>query len=260
MKQLLTNHTEATLSQMIERRYAPPEWAYLSQVRNGTGFVRSARTADGLAMSLWPSRGIELHGFEIKVSRSDWLSELRNPQKADDIARYCDRWWLVVADGTIVQKGELPGAWGLYVAKGEKLYCEAQAEKQKAEPIDTLFLAAIFRRIHENVNNTVAMQARYEKGKKEGEQLARRGFDIDIEEARRERDDFKRLIENFETNCGIDIRQYRYEKPEVLGRAFRAAVEMEGHALQWQIKQIRSVRDRLTAILENLKDKDGGLL
>jgi len=32
-------------------------------------------------MDLWPSGGLEIHGHEVKVSRSDWLRELKEPEK-----------------------------------------------------------------------------------------------------------------------------------------------------------------------------------
>src|SRR5438876_1169784 len=78
-------------------------------------------SADALAMSLWPSRGLELHGFEIKASRADWRTELRNPETADEIATRCDRWWIVAGSADIVTDGELPPTWGLLVPLGSAL-------------------------------------------------------------------------------------------------------------------------------------------
>ena len=65
--------TQDELIEKLSRKYRPPEWAFLVQVKNGVGWTRKDRTADALAMSLWPSRGLELHGFELKSRRSDWL-------------------------------------------------------------------------------------------------------------------------------------------------------------------------------------------
>lgn len=55
--------------------------------------------------------------IRIKVSRSDFLSELKKPQKAEVISRYCDRWWIVAADRKVAQVDELPKTWGLLVAQ-----------------------------------------------------------------------------------------------------------------------------------------------
>lgn len=130
----------------LEDRYPKNAWAFFSEVRNGTGYSRAERYADGLAMSLWPSRGIDLHGIEIKVSRSDWLSELKQPEKADAICQYCDYWWVAVGDAEIVKLSELPSNWGLLIPRGEKLYAKVDAPKLTAKPLDRLLVASILRK------------------------------------------------------------------------------------------------------------------
>jgi hypothetical protein len=132
------------LYEMIECRYQPPGWAVLPGVASATG-TGMQRRCDAIAMSLWPSRGLELHGFEIKVSRSDFLRELKDPDKAEKIARYCDRWWLVTDDETIVQNGELPPAWGLLVRHGKSLRLKKEAPKLEPIEISRRFLAAVLR-------------------------------------------------------------------------------------------------------------------
>jgi hypothetical protein len=82
-------------------------------VRNSTGY--GDRTCDAIAMSLWPSRGLELHGIEIKCSRGDWLHELKRPDKADKMFKYFDRWWLAVSDESVAHDYEIPPTWGLIV-------------------------------------------------------------------------------------------------------------------------------------------------
>lgn len=53
-------------------------------------------------------------GHEVKVSRSDWLAELRDPNKSETWRQYCNKWYLVVPDASIV-KDDLPEGWGLMV-------------------------------------------------------------------------------------------------------------------------------------------------
>lgn len=129
----------------LRHRYRQPEFAILFEVRNQTGFTRKIRSADAIAMSLYPSRGLEILGFEIKRSRGDWLNELRQPDKSAAIQKYCDRWYVVISDEAVVQNGELPGTWGLLVPRGSKLTCKVEAPKLTPEPIDRLFLASMMR-------------------------------------------------------------------------------------------------------------------
>ena len=84
--------SSADLVERLRRRHEGDEWAFFAELRGGTGFIRDSRL-DGLAMNLWPSRGLEVHGFEVKVSRGDWLRELKNPAKAEVLLRFCDRFW-----------------------------------------------------------------------------------------------------------------------------------------------------------------------
>lgn len=101
------------------------------------------RRADFIAQDCY--QGLALHGHEIKVSRSDWLRELADPSKAETFARYCDYWWLVVSDRTIVRPGELPHGWGLLAASSRALRCVTPAQKRDPEPMPAHFRAALLR-------------------------------------------------------------------------------------------------------------------
>lgn len=137
----------------LARKFAAPEYALFYEVGDATG-GRSRRWADAIAMGLWPSRGLALQGFEIKVSRGDWLSEMRNPAKAEAIARFCTYWWIVTPPG-IVKDGELPEGWGLYEVQTNGLRCVKQAPKLEPQPVDMPFLAALLRRADEHAKSTV---------------------------------------------------------------------------------------------------------
>ena len=136
------------LRALMRKKYAAPQYALFEEVRNGTGFSRSVtRSADALAFSLWPSRGLELHGFELKVDRRDWQRELLEPAKAEELQRFCDRWW-VVAPAEMVQPGELPPTWGLLNPNGRGgLTAAVEAPKLEAKPLDRLMLASLFRNL-----------------------------------------------------------------------------------------------------------------
>jgi hypothetical protein len=138
--------TEREVLRLLRARHPAPAWAFLDHVANGTG-RHQQRTADALAMSLWPSRGLELHGFEVKVYRSDWLRELKDPAKADEIAARCHRWWVVVGDESIIQQGDLfPQTWGQMVVRDGELVVTREAPLIEPAPLDHVFLAAILRR------------------------------------------------------------------------------------------------------------------
>ena len=76
--------TERDVLNCLVRRYGQRygngyRWAYAEHVRSGPGFVDGKRIADAIAFDCWESKGLEIHGHEVKVSRSDWLTEMRDP-------------------------------------------------------------------------------------------------------------------------------------------------------------------------------------
>jgi hypothetical protein len=91
--------------------------------------------------------GYPVHGHEVKVSRSDWLIELKSPDKADAFGRYCDYRWLVVPDQAIVHDGELPAGWGLLVVRSGQLRAAVAARRQDAVSMTRAMNTALVRAI-----------------------------------------------------------------------------------------------------------------
>lgn len=209
MSELTTDDVRVLLS----KRFNPPAWALLEEVRNKTGYRgRTERYADAVAMSLYPSRGLYIHGIEIKVSRSDWMRELSDPTKSAPIQRYCDHWWVVVGDTSIVDLGELPPTWGLLVPdkRGTKLVTKVKAPQLSPIPLDRAFLASMLRRASEQV--TRATQGKqndhYQRGLSEGRLQAenQKGY-----REHRAQQTLERMIGNlkeFEDASGIKIGRY----------------------------------------------------
>lgn len=117
--------TESELLDLLEARHAKPgnggsgEYAFLRHVRNDAGF-RASRTFDAMTLALWPSRGFELHVYEVKCSRSDWRRELADPAKSEAAWAIGDRFTIVATRG-VVDLDELPAGWGLLEARGGRI-------------------------------------------------------------------------------------------------------------------------------------------
>lgn len=126
--------TERTMLDRLNNRYGKfngngIRYTRAEHVKITPGFD-TRRICDYMAIDLWGGNDVKLHGHEVKVSRSDWLTELKDPSKAESFARYCDYWWLVVSDKAIVKAGELPPGWGLMVASGETVRVAKQADRR----------------------------------------------------------------------------------------------------------------------------------
>lgn len=234
--------TSAHVTALLRERYAAPEYAFLPQVRSRTGYGGPIRTADAMAMSLYPSRGLELHGFEIKVSRGDWLRELKEPDKAEEIVRHCDRWWIAVSDEKIVAPGELPPTWGLLVPRRGKLTVKVDAPVLPAAPMSRAFLAAILRNVADagkGMISTAEIAERLAAARKEGEERA--AIDSGHEVAR-----LQRRIESFEEKAGFKIDEYRSMH---IGEAVRIVM---ADGLEQRKRELNAIRRMVKGMREML--------
>ena len=231
------------------RKYSDPEYAIFFEVHDKIGGHNAS--ADAIAMGLWKSRGQDLHGIEIKDFRSDWLRELKNPAKADTISRYCDYWWLAVSNDSVAKLEEVPSKWGLMVLKGKNLHVVKAAPRLEAEPMSRQFLAALLRRGTEDVMYDARVRAAIDKAREEGEKRAASNADTDVRCAQRERDNFKRAIDEFERESGIKLNQY---DGGYLGEAVKFLREMNRNAREKQslMGRVGHVRDFLEGQLNEV--------
>lgn len=142
-----TNHVR----ELLRKRYPSPEWSLMEEVAPATG--GGTGYADAVAVNLWNSRGHSVQGFEIKVSRSDWLRELKKPAKAESVYQYCDFWWIVAPKG-VVLAGELPPTWGLLEVGPASIRMVTQGPKLESKPMTRAFFASLIRRSTENIATT----------------------------------------------------------------------------------------------------------
>jgi len=208
----------STIYDLLAKRYPAPEWAFFTEVRNSTGYASKVRTADALAMSLWPSRGIHLHGFEVKVSRSDWRRELKEPEKAEDFARLCDFWWIVAPHG-IVPVDELPQAWGLIEQRGKRLVRAREAYLREPEPLTRRRLAALLRATFNQRPGAKELEDARKQGVKDGEKLATSRSKRRLQAY----EDLHKKVREFEKASGLYI-EHGWALPE-LGRNLKAFLE-----------------------------------
>ncbi len=133
----------------IRRGTVADRWVRAEHVASDLGHRRLgvSKVADFIAADKYPGipygTALALHGHEIKVSRSDWLTELRDPTKAEAVKQYMHHWWLVVSDADIVKPGELPHDWGLLVKAGDKLRAKVAAPRLTPQPLPLDFTISL---------------------------------------------------------------------------------------------------------------------
>lgn len=207
----------------LKAHIAPPAFCFLEQVADGTG-ARQHRWADAVAMSVWPSRGYDVHGFEVKVSRYDWLNELKQPEKSAAVQQYMNRWWIATPDESIIHPGELPPTWGHMICKGKGMKVIHPAPALNPKPLTVEFVASILR------NFSKADEA----------DVQRRIYDA-CEKAREDQSGYlqkeyaslKKTLNDFEVASGLKIE--RWDNGKELGEAVSTL-----RSLKYQVERIES--------------------
>jgi hypothetical protein len=243
--------SESSLFQLLKVRYPENAYALFPQVRNSTGFAGS-RTADAIAIGLWPSRGMEVEGFEMKVSRTDWQKELKSPEKAEVICKVCDRWWVVISDEKIIQEGELPATWGLLVQKGGKLVVKKQAPKLEAQPMDRGFIASLFRKLQEQSVAKSEIQGRIDEAYRAGKEEEKRIQEVQTRRSgdhreKQELEDLKKALAEFEAESGIEINRWGGKK---MGEAVRFYLNNDSEKIEANLKYLRNQLSNVVTMLE----------
>jgi hypothetical protein len=210
----VTRLCSAECVEALRVRFGPPAFAFMEQVANGTG-SRISRWADAVAMSIWPSRGLAVHGIEIKVDRQDWLRELKNPKKSTAVQEYCDKWWIATPAG-LVKPEELPPTWGLIeVTSKKRTVVRVDAPELQPKPLDRSFVAAVLRRhaeAHDAIVKRESENAREDGAKNGAGAIAKR-----LERAEERADKLYEQLEKFRQTSGINIYS-EWDMPE-LGKA-----------------------------------------
>lgn len=128
----------------LAKHFAHPVYGIVFEVAKATGFGAN-RHIDALAMGLWPSRGMEIVAIEVKVSRSDFRRELKQPEKAEELAQFCDRFYIASPEG-MIGLNELPPNWGLLERRESGAIMETKpALRLDAKPVSRNLLAAVMR-------------------------------------------------------------------------------------------------------------------
>jgi hypothetical protein len=230
----------------LRARFCAPEWSIFFEVGDSTG-AQQRRWADAVAMNMYPSRGLEIHGFEVKVSRSDWLKELKTPDKSGPVQQYCDRWWIVCPAG-IIKDGELPPTWGHYeVSEAGKIRQVVAAPKLEAAPVTRGFVASMMRRTGEVddalIANLVGTRLEAERARD------RANNEREIAHRTSQHEELKKLVREFEASSGLNISN-RYTGGRDVGKAVKLVLAA---GVGQTYGGINSIRNTVQSTLKQLE-------
>lgn len=234
----------------------------LTQVASSTG--GATNIADVMILGAWRSSGNLLEGFEVKVSRADWLNEVKNPDKCLPSKQYCHKWWLVIADAAMVKDGELPDDWGMMVVDRGALKIVKKAPMLKPVPLAMDFVASLLRT---DARETIALDVHRDMIKD-----ARRDMKLEIEGKYADLMKYVRWMNKF---LGIKFKEGKefygcadawrgafngdmraYSNEEFVG-LIKAALGSNLRDLEYKLKWMRDYAEEIVKKVDSFQAKNG---
>jgi hypothetical protein len=138
--------------------YDARQWVFFEEFRVGTGGRKTwSRTGydidnpeqrlDAYAMNMYESQKFHTIAYEIKVSRSDFLHEIRNPLKRAQGLKLSNYFYFVTPKG-LVKPEEIPPETGLIEVNDDLTSrVKVKAPYRETEPPTWKFVAALARRV-----------------------------------------------------------------------------------------------------------------
>jgi hypothetical protein len=167
-----SNDPEAPFIEALRKRFPPSSYTLLTQV--SIPAPHGFRVIDAIVLGRWVSRDLDIHGFEIKTTRANWLSEFNHPEKADPGASICNTWSLFAYPG-VADPHEIPPLWGHLVLDDGSLQTKKEAPSASSKPLDRAFVIKFIDAALEQaqcnlpvISNEVEYTRGLEDGKKRG--------------------------------------------------------------------------------------------
>lgn len=222
----------------------------MAEVSDKTGHGRQ-RSCDFMVMGFWPSRGLDLHGIEVKASRGDWLRELKDPNKQENHFKYCDYFWLLTENHNVAFLEEIPETWGWMQVKGSKIFTVKKAPKLNPEAISKSFLCAMLRRAQskEGFTHTSSIQdkidAAFERGKS--------NIDYEHRIVKQNYETLQEQIQKFEKHTGISIPRHRYAYGDSIEKIGKAVTFLKNGGADSIEKRLLGLEDTASNLLMNIR-------
>ena len=225
------------------------KWVLIEEAPDGSDF--GGRRCDLIAMGVWRSTNDQIIGHEVKVSRSDWVRELQQPENSDAFIPYCHRWYIVAASG-IVKPGELRGSWGLIEAakNGRSIRIRKQADlNSNVKPLTRRMTSTWMRRVSQGASEDL-IRSRVKAALEERKAVE----SINVS---RNHDRYEQLLERvdkFEKASGISLsREWQLGK---IAEAIRVMGTMDPEKLRGQLEshrnRYRDCCDTIDGVIESL--------
>lgn len=249
--------TEKEIIDAIIKRYAfnkvRPRYVVAVQVHDAAGF-NFRRRLDAVVLDTWPSKGMSLHGMEIKVSKADLRKELVDPAKMEQfIERTGLDYFSIVTPKGVANLDLIPERYGwILLNDNGKLVTRRKAlrltDQDKIYHVPRSFMAAFCRAlIQRSISDEGIRQAR-----EEGLATGRQEADYKVGRLEHKLTALETNIADFEEASGIEIsKSWGHGKMgEAVNLILNGGLQKRLH---WA-KDIRQLGERMIQLADELDD------
>lgn len=179
-------------------------------------------------MNLWPSSQFRSIAYEIKVSRSDFMREMKDPSKRAHAENHAGECFFVAPNG-LVRVDEVPEGWGLLECTSGGLRQVKAATQRKIAPWPLSFMASIARRSAEPVTRVEPALWKYAGEEITAEQLLKMAIEAQGEDMRA-----KLLLQDADRQDLVRLRNLQHYLTQRFGYQATESVERLRSALDAQ--------------------------
>ncbi|MDP2779753.1 hypothetical protein [Devosia sp.] len=107
--------TAKAIIAVLRKNHEPPQYAFFEELRCGTGATPGAdadQRLDAWCINCWPMHRLARTAYEVKISRADYLLELKHPRKRRRALLLSNLFYFVAPKG-LLREDELPVEAGL---------------------------------------------------------------------------------------------------------------------------------------------------
>lgn len=245
---LATHQLEA----MLRAKYQRDRYALFFDVPDAVS-LDARRRIDAVAVGIWKSVGRSIDAFELKISRADWLRELKQVDKADPFISICDRFWLVTGDPTVAKLDEIPACWGWMTATKHGLRVQRPAEKlpQDRTNLPWGFTLGLLRKLQDDLVSSPDVRTMLEESHRDLREKHSRELEQAGNRASRDLEKLRETVTTFEKESGIELTHWRFGHA---GNVVRSLLELgyEGNGTKHVPKILRRQADELRGLLKQL--------
>lgn len=138
--------TEQLMVACLLRHFRRRGYIAVEQVRMATGYAVSQRTIDVVCIHPYPSKGCHAIGIEVKISRTDFNKELRQPKKRARARGLFNQFYLAVPE-SLNQGLRIPDDCGLITVAEVGKATIAHPSPEFATLPDWPFVASLARKL-----------------------------------------------------------------------------------------------------------------